>query len=236
MRVSPPPSVPDKTPDASNIVRFLSVIKSNADYERSLMGKGRFGGSSSAKKIAQTFWILYTLLIFGKRKRTSSRGKVVPITPKIKMEPGLSYLLPSDKPDIAFKLLMRELRQGATGLVITRLHPEQVKARFNVGASKINWLSRAFTKESVSPTNLGAVADGIEEFVGRATSPVVLLDGVEYLIVQNDLQKVVRFISMVADCIAIHKAKLVIPFNLQSVDESGRALLTRDLQVIQKED
>lgn len=177
---------------------------------------------------------LFSLVIFGKRKKgKESTSRVVPVVPPVKMEPGLSYLLPAEKPNDAFRILTRELRKGASGLVLTRLHPEEVRMRFNIGSSTVYWLSRAFTKESVNPTNLGGLADEIAIFVEKEKNAVVLLDGVEYLIVQNDLQTVVRFISTVRDCIAVHRARMLIPFNLQSVDESGRALLTRDLHVIE---
>ena len=178
--------------------------------------------------------LLLALFIFGRRKKSNlPPGRVIPTLPHLKMEPGISYVLPTEKPDMAFKLFTRELRNGGQGLVITRLHPEEVKSKFNVGSSAIHWLSRAFTKDSMSPTNLGAVAEQIEGFVESQQNALVLLDGIEYLIVQNDLQKVVRFVSTVRDSVAMHKARLVIPFNMQCVDESGRALLTRDLHVIE---
>jgi len=177
------------------------------------------------------------LLIFGRRKRDSApASRVVPTTPRVNMEPGASYLLPADKPDMAFRILAKELRKGAPGLVITRLHPEEVRARFHVGKCPVHWLSRAFTRDSLSPTNLGGVAGEIEGFVEKESNAVVLLDGIEYLIVQNDLQKVVRFVSTVRDSVAMHKARMVIPFNLLSVDETGRALLTRDLHMIGSRD
>ncbi len=186
------------------------------------------------KRASSKIFGILKLMIFGKRKKDKiSPGRVVPVVPPVKMEAGLSYLLPSEKPDNAFRILTRELRKGASGLIITRLHPEEVKSRFNIGSSPVHWLSRAFTKESMSPTNLGGLADEIAIFVEKEKEPVVLLDGVEYLIIQNDLQKVVKFISTVRDCIAMHKARMLIPFNLQSVDESGRALLTRDLHIIE---
>ena len=180
---------------------------------------------------------LVMLHIFGWRKKeTPPPGRVVPTLPRVKMEPGISYLLPTNKPDMAFKIFTKEVRNGAAGMIITRLHPGEVKARFSIGPSTIHWLSRAFTKESMSPTNLGAVAEQIEGFVSKNNNPVVLLDGIEYLIIQNDLQKVVRFISTVRDSVAMHKARMVIPFNMQSVDESGRAMISRDLHVIEWND
>ena len=176
---------------------------------------------------------LLSSFIFGRRRKSElPPPRPVPIVPRIKMDPGVSYLLPSEKPYAAFKMFVREIGNGGAGMIITRLHPEEVKGKFNIGASSIHWLSRAFTRESLSPTNLGAVAEKIEGFVSKVPNAVVLLDGIEYLIVQNDLQKVVRFVSSVRDSVAVHKARMVIPFNLMSVDDTGRALLTRDLNII----
>lgn len=222
MRVHSPLAIRDAVLDeASSTAAFSSATEP---------GEGRRRRSSHAKLSLS----LLTLFIFGRKKKNSGpTNRVVPITPRVNMEPGGSYLLPTDKPDMAFRLLAKELRKGASGMVITRLHPQEVRAKFDVGSCSVHWLSRAFTKDSVSPTNLGAMADDIAAFVGKNNNPVILLDGIEYLIVQNDLQKVVRFVSTVRDCVAMNKARMVIPFNMQSVDESGRALLTRDLHVIE---
>ena len=190
-----------------------------------------------AKRVPDGVAALVIQFIFGRKKKSSPPSDhVIPTVPWIKMEPGSTYLLPTDKPDMAFKIFTKEVSNGASGMIITRLHPGEVKARFSVGSSPIHWLSRAFTKESMSPTNLGAVAEQIEGFVSKNNNPLVLLDGIEYLIVQNDLQKVVRFISSVRDSVALHSARMVIPFNMQSVDESGRALISRDLHVIKWND
>ncbi len=180
-----------------------------------------------------SFQGLFFSFIFGRRKKVAPLPpRPVPTAPRIKMETGVSYLLPVEKPDAAFKIFVREIANGGAGMIITRLHPEEVRGRFNIGSSSIHWLSRAFTKESISPTNLGALAEQIDGFVSKVPNAVILLDGIEYLIVQNDLQKVVRFVSSVRDSVAMHKAKMVIPFNMQSVDDTGRALLTRDLNII----
>jgi hypothetical protein len=218
MRVSPPPSL---------AIAVLHEAPSRAAFIRGI-GTRHVLGQAIA---------IFSLFIFGrKRKSGLPPSHVIPTLPRIKMEPGTTYLLPSDKPDMAFRIFTKEISNGASGMVITRLHPGEVRAKFNVGSSSIHWLSRAFTKDSMSPTNLGAVAEQVEIFVSKTSNPVVLLDGIEYLIVQNDLQKVVRFISSVRDSVALHRACMVIPFNMQSVDESGRALITRDLHVIKWND
>jgi hypothetical protein len=194
-------------------------------------------GAVTARPLQAAATALIIQFIFGRKKKSlPPSDHVMPTLPRINMEAGSTYLLPSDKPDMAFKIFTKEVSNGASGMIITRLHPGEVKSRFSVGSSPIHWLSRAFTKESMSPTNLGAVAEQIDGFVSKNNNPLVLLDGIEYLIVQNDLQKVVRFISSVRDSIALHRARMVIPFNMQSVDESGRALISRDLRVIKWND
>ena len=218
MRVSPPLPL---------IVTALHEAPSEMAIRRGFEAGRVIGGAAA----------LVFEFIFGRKKKSPPPGNhIVPTVPKINMSPGSTYLLPSSKPDMAFKIFAKEIRNGANGMIITRLHPGEVKARFSVGSCPIHWLSRAFTKESMSPTNLGAMAEQIEGFVSKNNNPLVLLDGIEYLIVQNDLQKVVRFISSVRDSVALHSARMVIPFNMQSVDESGRALITRDLHVIKWND
>ncbi len=69
-------------------------------------------------------------------------------------------------------------------------------------------------------------------FVSGKEDSVVLLDGLEYLLVQNDPQKVVKFIQVLVDSASVHHSKLLISFDVKAVNEAVRALITRDLQSV----
>jgi len=148
------------------------------------------------------------------------------------LEPGTAYLVPDEKPDRAFEILASQVAKGSKGLVITRIYPEEVRRRFRLKDVPVLWLSRGYGKDTVNPTNLGALVHEIERYVSGKEDSVVLLDGLEYLLVQNDTQKVVKFVQTLADSASVHHTKVLLPFNEKSIGEAERALLTRDLQIL----
>ena len=103
-------------------------------------------------------------------------------------------------------------------------------ASMSAAANQVLWLSRGYGKDTVNPTNLGALVQEIERFVSGKEDSIVLIDGLEYLLVQNETQKVVKFIQSLADTASVHRSKVLLPFNTKTVaQEAQRALLTREL-------
>jgi len=165
------------------------------------------------------------------RRRKDSNGTLRPrqVTRAVTLEPGTSYLLPDEKADRAFQILASEISRGTKALVIARLYPDEVRRRYGLKDLPVLWLSRGYGKETVNPTNLGALVQDIERFMSGKEESVVLLDGLEYLLIQNDAQKVVKFVQVLVDSASVHHSKVLISFDVKSVNEAVRALLTRDL-------
>jgi hypothetical protein len=150
------------------------------------------------------------------------------------LEPGIAYIIPGDSPEPAFKLFADETEKGSPGLCITRSYPHEVRATYSLASPEILWLSRDTKGGGINPTNLGAIAQEVNQFLSEAEgrNPIILLDGVEYLIIQNDFSKVLKLVYSLRDAVSVHGGRLLVPFNLQALDASKWALLTRDLKVL----
>ena len=146
------------------------------------------------------------------------------------LEPGKAYLLGDEKSDRAVQMFASEVSKGAEGLAITRMYPDMARRRYGLKDVPVLWLTRGYGKERIRPTNLGAIVQEIEGFVGGKENTVVLLEGLEYLLVQNDPQKIVKFVQTVVDTASVHHTRILIPFNIKAVEDPLRALITRDLQ------
>ena len=165
------------------------------------------------------------------RRRRASTGPPLPrAVADVVLEPGKAYLLSDEKSDRAFQIFASKLSKGAKGLAITRIYPDEARHRYRLRGASIVWLSRGYGRERIRPTNLGALVQEVERFVSGTKDTVVLLDGLEYLLVQNDPQKVVKFVQTLSDTASVHRTRILIPFNVKTVDEPLRALITRDLQ------
>ena len=173
------------------------------------------------------------LLLWRRRARgTGPEASVPAATPKPlpEAEPGRSYAVLREKPHAAFERFVADVRAGAPGLCITRIRPEHARERYGLGDVPVYWLSRSFGKEVLNPTNLGAIVELVRKHAAGKPDTRVLLDGVEYLFTQNDFGKVVKFVQVLTDEIAEHKAVLLLPLDPQTLDPDRLAVLTRDLQ------
>lgn len=174
------------------------------------------------------------------RRRTREEEEVVPKKKVRKptdytLKKGTSYLVAGEKPDLAFGIFSNAIKGGASGLCVTRTYPDEVSEEYDVGDAPILWLSRDSRRANISPTNLGAIILEAQRFLKKeeGKETIVMLDGIEYLIVQNDFSKVIKFVQTLKDTISIGRSKLLIPFNLAALEESRRALLTRDLELLE---
>lgn len=176
--------------------------------------------------------VLLVMPAMRRRKDHAHPQRARPVPRHVPLERGSSYLLSDEKPDRAFQILASEIAHGGKALVIARLYPDEVRKRYGLKDVPVLWLSRGYGKETVNPTNLGALVQDIERFMSGKEDSVVLLDGLEYLLVQNNPQKVVKFIQVLVDSASIHRSKLIVSFDVKSVSEAVRALITRDLQSV----
>lgn len=175
---------------------------------------------------------LIAVPIARRRRRMERPGFLPTRAGFISLEPRGSYLLSAERPNEAFQLFERELARGSKGIVVTRLYPQDVRRKFRVGTSPVLWLSRGFGRDARSASNLGWLAQEIERFMTGKEDSIVLLDGLEYLIMQNDFQEVMRFVQTVRNAIGLHGSRLLLTVNLKVFDEAKRALLTRDLRLL----
>ncbi len=200
------------------------------------------------KEIFDPFFLIILLIIIAivvaaaimVRRRTREEEEIAPEKKVRKpsdytLKNGTSYLVAGEKPNLAFGIFSNAIKGGASGLCVTRTYPDEVSEEYDVGDTPILWLSRDSRRANISPTNLGAIILEAQRFLKKeeGKETIVMLDGLEYLIVQNDFSKVIKFVQTLKDTISVGGSKLLIPFNLAALEESRRALLTRDLELLE---
>ena len=68
------------------------------------------------------------------------------------LEEGISYMIKEERPNQSYEAFLK-LSRYKNGLAITRIHPPQVRKRFNI-SGKIFWLSTMQTSNTIDPTDL----------------------------------------------------------------------------------
>ncbi|UCH88503.1 MAG: DUF835 domain-containing protein, partial [Thermoplasmata archaeon] len=146
------------------------------------------------------------------------------------IEWGRLYGVITKESDFGLDIFERVLEKHVGwGLCITRTHPSKLRSSFIMdGALKI-WLSMTSEENSVSPGNLTKIAHIISEFIKTHDKTVIILDGLEYLLNNNDFPKVLKFIESVHEKIVLNNAIFIIPINPSTLSVKNFELLEKEL-------
>lgn len=150
---------------------------------------------------------------------------------KYNLEPGYSYIIKEEIPDQAYDIFVDASRHGVPALCVTREYPEKIKDRYGLKSVPFLWLSMDQEKSYArDPTNLALLYSDIKTFISENKRCMVLLSGVEYLISQNDFQKVLKFIQHINDKIAVTDSIMLMPVSPLTLPESQLKLMEKEMR------
>lgn len=150
---------------------------------------------------------------------------------KYNLEPGYSFLIKEEIPDQAYDIFVDASKHGVPCLCVTREYPEKVKDRYGLKSVPFLWLSMDQEKSYArDPTNLALLYSDIKTFISENKKCMVLLSGVEYLISQNDFQKVLKLLQHLNDKIAVSDSILLMPVSPLTLPELQLKLLEKEMR------
>ena len=145
-----------------------------------------------------------------------------------------SYMVIEARTEKALELFAREVRNGRRGFCVSRTFPEKIRERFpELKGVPIVWLSNVGKDDTIRPKDLEKLSLSLEQFMAQEGG-TILLDGIEYLITNNNFITVLRLVQSLRDQIAINRAILVMPVNPLTLDQNQRSLLEREVDHILK--
>ncbi|MGB2581204.1 MAG: DUF835 domain-containing protein, partial [Thermoplasmata archaeon] len=144
------------------------------------------------------------------------------------LERSFSYLVEGDEPETSYDLFISTLKKGIKGYCVTRNYPDKIRSKFDLKDVPIVWLSDVGKDNTIRPKDLEKLSLSLEQFLSQADGGIVLLDGLEYLITNNNFNTVLRLIQSLRDQVAINKSIL-----LMTVDRS--TLEGHQLNLLEKE-
>ncbi len=200
--------------------------------------------TDSPERAATMFLLLFITTLVGlylaarhlKRSRSRFWGSSLkPEGPKVdrppELETGEAYLVTQGQ-NKAMKVFTQELKKGHQGLCITRTYPDKLKESWDMEGTTVYWLANGESQDEDAISSLEALSQAIQGFIEKEEKGIILLDGVEYLFVQNSFTEVMKLLQNLKDTIPSRGAKMVIPIDLLSLVERQRALLTREFRQI----
>src|SRR5947199_10801232 len=96
------------------------------------------------------------------------------------------------KPEKALAAFQQAVDAGWRPMYITRQHPNHIVRRRGDKDIRVVWLSTTLGKDYIDPHNLNSLSNLIANFVTDGPRAVILLDGIEYLMINNDFARILR--------------------------------------------
>ena len=128
----------------------------------------------------------------------------------------------------AYELFLTDIKEGRPGMVVCRRHPDRIREEIGLNDLPMLWLSSQPGPDRVDPTSLNILQHSITVFVEKASPAVILLEGVEYLISQNSLDKVLRMLYSIRDTVTVSGSKLIMPMDPEVLHQRELALMEKE--------
>jgi hypothetical protein len=145
------------------------------------------------------------------------------------VEPGCSVLVKAKGGDLAYRMFVNEIAMGGQGLLITRLHPDQVGEVYGLRNTPMIWLATKPGPDSLGPASISVLRHTTEKFLERGIGSIILLDGLEYLSTYNSLERVLPFVYGLRDAVMVSGSKLIVTVDPETMGDRELRLLERDL-------
>ncbi|MBU7043289.1 MAG: DUF835 domain-containing protein [Theionarchaea archaeon] len=146
-------------------------------------------------------------------------------------ELGVSYLVKERGTNRGLTLFQKLLQErNVKGMIISRTFPDKLRQNEMMKSVKMLWLTREESPEGIDPLSLAKLTHVIKEFIQEQEGGIVLLDGLEYLILQNDYETTLRFIQALNDLIILNKATLIVPVDSSALSVKQLSLLEKEME------
>jgi hypothetical protein len=155
--------------------------------------------------------------------------------PKYELQAGTSYISSERKSEKAFEIFTDLVTHGYQGLCVTRIRPEALRERYGLRKTPILWLTQNAdpSEKCLSPTDTPRLHLVVSDFLEKAESSVVLLEGLEYIITHNNFPSALKLVQLLNDRVMLHRSRLLLPVDPQALGEKEMARLGRDMKAIQ---
>ncbi len=163
------------------------------------------------------------------RCRTPATGMLekMDVLPECELQEGSTYLMETSDIRKAYDKFKICIQGGKEGLCISREFPDKVQKRYDLSCDMI-WLSDIGGRNTIRPRDLERLSLTMEQFIAEKKG-TIMLDGVEYLITNNNFNTVLRLIQSIKDQVAVHQAILLIPISPTALNSQQMNILKREV-------
>lgn len=149
-----------------------------------------------------------------------------------RMETGYNYLILEERTNQSYQVFARFISEGGQGLCFSTTYPHKIMKVYKLVNVRVIWVTEAKAEDSVETVNPKRLQFEmmkiILEFIEANPAPVILIDGFGYLILENGIENVRKFIKKVNDKASMKGGTVLIPVNPSSLSQEVLISLARD--------
>ncbi len=143
-----------------------------------------------------------------------------------RVERGYNHLILDSSLKNTYNMLADFLRDGDVALCLSTSMPGKLKRTYHLsGKLKCIWLSAAGGKDTLDPSNIDKISETIDRFAEKYPASIILVDGLEYLVVEHGFDAVSRFLKKVMDTASMRDITLMVPINPASLSSDELTIL-----------
>ena len=150
--------------------------------------------------------------------------------------PRYNYLVITEEPVLAYDWFKAVVKAGTPGLVMSTTFPEKLKREYDLPEGvELYWLSDTSPgPRTLDPRRLDfEIMRALSNFVKNNKGGALVLDGLEYLVVENSFDRVLKFIKKVNDLASVHDATMFVPITPTGLGPEEMTLLRKEFDKVE---
>ena len=148
------------------------------------------------------------------------------------LEPAECCIILEKHPEKSFDIVVDSVTHGVPGIILSRMYPEKVKRMYALVKTPVFWLSESGAKNTICPKDLSKLRYILENFTRKSKESIILLDGLEYLIMQNSFDSVLKFLCTIKDMVVLSNSRLVIPLHKETLTLEEYSALEKEFTIV----
>jgi hypothetical protein len=135
--------------------------------------------------------------------------------------------------DDGLNLFIDRVIRGDLGLIIMRQPPAALTGSPHLKRVPVVQLNQTTSDSScLDPTNLAKLHMTFEEFFKAAPRSTILLEGMEYLIIHNGVDRMLKFVHSIAECAKEYSSRFITIIDPRVLEDEEMVLLERELTTV----
>ncbi|TLZ62291.1 MAG: DUF835 domain-containing protein [Methanobacteriota archaeon] len=146
------------------------------------------------------------------------------------IETGYNYLVVAPENDLALEWFHSIAKRHVPGLAMSTTFPDKLRKQYGFEGVDLYWLTDTETSpKAIDPKRIDfEMMRALSNFIKKTKGGAVLLDGLEYLIVENSFERVLKLIKKVNDLASVHEVTFIVPVTAGSLGSDELTLLRKE--------